>query len=98
MSSDHVEVHTILGVLTVKVAGCREKLGAKFVGNALYGLQRMSSEHFEVRTLLLILTRKVAECQGKLDARAVGGYEQRICRSAYIFERSICEGGGLSKT
>jgi hypothetical protein len=44
MSRDVREVEDVLAVLVPKIEGCREKLSAQAVGNALHGLQSMSSD------------------------------------------------------
>ena len=72
MSSEHLEVRSLLVVLTGKTMDCQQKFNAQAVSNALYGLQSMSSEHPEVRSLLGVLTGKLEAFEGKLTAQNVG--------------------------
>ena len=58
MSSDHVEVRSLLSALEPKVRSCRGSLNVQAVGSALYGLRGMSSNHVEVRSLLSALDEK----------------------------------------
>ncbi len=53
-----LEVHGLLGALTVKVEHCAQGLGAQAVENAWYGLQGMGNSS-EVHALLGALTVKV---------------------------------------
>jgi hypothetical protein len=58
MSSDHVEVRSMLSALEPAVRSCREPLSTQAVGYALYGMRCMSSDHAEVRSMLSALEKK----------------------------------------
>ena len=48
MSSEYVEVRTLVSVLAKKVAESNPELCAQAIGSALFGLQRLSSDSLEV--------------------------------------------------
>jgi hypothetical protein len=45
MSSDHVEVRSMISALSGKVHSCKESLDAQAVGNGLYGMQGIKGDH-----------------------------------------------------
>jgi hypothetical protein len=53
------DVEDMLAALAPKIEGCREKLSAQAVGNALYGLQSMSSDVRELKDVLAALAPKI---------------------------------------
>lgn len=62
MSSNSLEVQTLLAALTKKVESCTEPLSRWTVGKAVLGMQGMRSNCSEVRKLLVVLTKKIELC------------------------------------
>ena len=71
---------------TLNEAHCTAILRARYVGDALYGLQRLGDSK-EARQLVAALTPKVQDCREELDAQAVGNALyglQRLCDSEEV--------------
>jgi hypothetical protein len=74
------EVKRVAVAMTAKVQGSTAELNGQYVGNALYGLQRMFSDSPELQALLSALTAKIQGSTAVLD-------RQTICNALYGLQR-----------